>query len=390
MKRKQNKTLYKKNTRVKKAFNKVLNTTKVLAEKIYLSLKEIWIKLNDFVKIIGKKYFNKDLKRRTTYLINAVTLVCFIAIIASGVNTFAKYYSQQRQKGVAMASNFYFSSDILAKGVKVDENGPVSGFAEYPMSGKWNKGGTSSSYTFNIRNFENNLLYNDDNLNVKYNVYFKLEKEEQDGIECTISDGQYTTTVSTTTGYMKNGDNIKEYSLDGGSAKNQTFTVSYKHNAGSEYPVGLYIWVVPTAPDYISRESYTLGAKVKLSESVSAFSLTGEFDLGLSSSDDFTEADKELITEQSGFVYKISTSGSHENDQVPLVITWNTKYLGLDKFSSIGEYQVGDDGIATAQVNINTFSSMDLIFYKTAEFEEKDEWTRSEFENLVTVKEKTN
>ncbi len=378
------------NNKLKKVLNNVnyiVNASAKGVKKISCALKKYIDKFDCTVKNISKKYFNKDLKRRTTYFINAVTLVCFIAILASGINTFAKYYSQQRQKGVAMASNFYFSSDILAKGVKVDANGPVSGFAEYPMSGKWNKGGTSSSYTFNIRNFENNLLYNDSNLDVKFNVYFMLEKEETNGATCTISDGQYSTTVSTTVNYMKDGENIKEYSLNGGEAQNQTFTVSYSHTEGSNYPVGLYIWVVPTSPDYISKDNYTLGAKIKLSESVATFNLSGEFDLGLSSESEFTDEDKALIAQQSGFVYKITTSGAHDNDEVPLIIKWNTKLLGLDKFSSIGQYDIDSNGIATAKTSINTFSSLDLIFYKTSLFDEKNDWTRSEFENLVTVEE---
>lgn len=378
------------NNKLKKVLNSVnyiVNASAKGVKKISCALKKYIDKFDCTVKNISKKYFNKDLKRRTTYFINAVTLVCFIAILASGINTFAKYYSQQRQKGVAMASNFYFSSDILAKGVKVDANGPVSGFAEYPMSGKWNKGGTSSSYTFNIRNFENNLLYNDSNLDVKYNIYFMLEKEETNGAICTISDGQYSTTVSTTANYMKDGENIKEYSLNGGEAQSQTFTVSYSHPEGSDYPVGLYIWVVSTSPDYINKENYTLGAKIKLSESVASFTLSGKFDLGLSSENELTDEDKTLIAQQSGFVYRITTSGAHDNDEVPLIIKWNTKLLGLDKFSSIGQYDIDSNGIATAKTLIKTFSSLDLIFYKTSLFDKKNDWTRSEFENLVTVEE---
>ena len=108
------------NNKLKKVLNSVnyiVNASAKGVKKISCALKKYIDKFDCTVKNISKKYFNKYLKRRTTYFINAVTLVCFIAILASGINTFAKYYSQQRQKGVAMASNFYFSSDILAKGV---------------------------------------------------------------------------------------------------------------------------------------------------------------------------------------------------------------------------------------------------------------------------------
>ena len=59
----------------------------------------------------------------------------------------------------------------------------------------------------------------------------------------------------------------------------------------------------------------------------------------------------------------------------------------MDKFSSIGQYDIDSNGIATAKTSIKTFSSLDLIFYKTSLFDKKNDWTRSEFENLVTVEE---
>lgn len=335
-----------------------------------------------------KSINKKKNKNRIMAFVNIASLAFLVIVLVSSIVTFGKYYSQQRQKGVAMASDFYFSSDILAKGVTVNENGPVSGFAEYAMSGRWNKTGTTSSFTFNIRNFENNLLYNGSNVDVKYNVYFMLEKEETNGATCSVRDAEGNSVVVTTgVNSMEHNGSIKEYSLNGGSAQTDTFTVTYEHPTNSNYPVGLYIWVVPTSPSYISKNNYTLGSKIKMTESVESFSLTGKFDISDILTGNETD-DNNVLKNQSGFVYKVATTGSYDNDQVSIKLTWNSNYLTIDKFSSIIADQDGlnpdEDGNITITTTMKTFSSMDLIFYKTDAFNNKT-WTKADFENLVSL-----
>ena len=100
---------------------------------------------------------------------------------------YSKYYKTGYNKGMAIASGFYFSSDYMAaledtKGLAVDSvmeeivKNHLDTIVSSANGTPW-MGTNVYDFHIKIRNFDNQLLYNDKDLNVEYRVEFLLLDE---------------------------------------------------------------------------------------------------------------------------------------------------------------------------------------------------------------------
>ena len=97
-------------------------------------------------------------------------LITLVLLCAAGGNLFAKYYAGQKNKGVGVASSLYFSSNVLKNVASTEDT------TDYPMifnKEAWN-GTDECEIEVDIRNYANQLLYNDKNLDITYQISFQL------------------------------------------------------------------------------------------------------------------------------------------------------------------------------------------------------------------------
>ncbi len=323
--------------------------------------------------------------------------LCVLLILA-GVffgTTFAKYYSLQKQKGVAVASDFYFSSDILMEGVILGENERPTDITSYVATGIWNAASTQSTVTFYINNYENKLLYNDDAIHLKYKVYAMLAEEDTSGkikYELVYKKNASAVELNATTPVE-----ITE-TLEGGTPLGNVYNIRYTYQSGiTILPKDVLVWAVPVEPSYISANVYTLGSKIGVKESTAAFTFEDgwkfikfdEAELG----EPLTDKEKSTINAQVGMVYNVSTTGSNtegaDMDKVQVTLSWNSNYVEMDKFSKYyQDVSASANGIKTISITIDTYTSNDILFYRTNGFDINDTAifpTKGNFMNLVTA-----
>ena len=118
-----------------------------------------------------KHNINNDnrISRRKRIAIGAIPVVIMLvcAFFAFDVHKIiAKYFLSERGEGVVYANSFYFTSDYLSP---VQYDGSIS---EYVMSG-WD-GKSKKSFAFNIRNYDNPLLFNNEEQIVKYEMEYEV------------------------------------------------------------------------------------------------------------------------------------------------------------------------------------------------------------------------
>lgn len=343
-----------------------------------------------------RKKLNKYRKR---FLAVRVIFLLFPALLLLGGGTaVAKYYSLQRQKGVAVASNFYFESDHLDTVNYVDHALNFADFPVYMASGKWSGTGKGEArVSFSIRNYENKLLYNK-GLDIVYNLYVKMEAADDTAITYKLSYEDKTVDIKTITEASCVFENIV---LKGADEKSNTYSNEFEivitPNGVMEQPRSIYVWAVPQSPSYIKKENYTLGAAISVTKSQQAFMLSGGFEIAPRLSGEntvFDEQDKAVINGQSGLVYNITTIGEYKGEnQVPLELSWNAKYLEIDHFNKLYEkYQKNlsvNGDIRTLKAWIDIYSSEKIVFYRTEDFDLTDSSmdSNAEFCGLVTVKE---
>lgn len=314
-----------------------------------------------------------------------ILLLLVVAGVLSGI-TFAKYYSLQKQKGVALASDFYFTSDILKNDLVLTDGAPTK-ISPYVASNIWNAGGSLSTMTFQVRNYANSLLYNDENIMLEYEVYVMLTEADSSGISYYLNYGNgQSVEISTTP--VKITD-----TLSGGSPLSNEYALQYRYTSGiKNLPKDVYIWIVPTAPSYIPSSEYAMGSRVSVRETAAKFSVTDGWGfLKLESAGEvLTAAQKKKINAQAGFVYNISTSGSNaeadDKNKVNLILTWDSNYIELDRFSEFYDSDritVGADGRKSLPITINTYTSNDILFYRTSAFSVDDFSTQGEFAALA-------
>ncbi len=336
---------------------------------------------------MAHKRHNKYQKKM--FWAKAGIVVCVLVLVLFGGNAIAKYYSLQKQKGVAVASDFHFSSDILKNGMTLNAQGVPETIISYVKGNGWSEGGGTSTIRFQIQNYQNRLLYNDADIEIHYDVYAMLKEADTSGIKYALQSGEKTVEITEfTTPTVVFANQI----LAGGEMLEQHYNLIYDNTVKSEtVPKEVYVWVVPTSPTYMDPNLYMRGASLSVVGGSVAFSFLDGFSIPLQASDDLlTEAEKNLINSQIGLVYNISTSGIYEEsvnkDVVPVRLKWNSRYVEMDKFSEFYQNATADaNGWKTIDIDFQTYSSNDIIFYRTKEFSFTSVSTPNEFLNLVQV-----
>lgn len=352
-------------------------------------------------------------------------IIIAVLIIAAGImvsTVIAKYYAYKSEPGIAVASAFYFSSNKLEKlngatdkdsiltmdtsnlAVSVNENKWVSGECLFPIE---------------IRNYDNNLLFNEKDLDAEYEICFRLIGVPA-GAEYVAAKTENGNIVERQQLTVDNGVVYFTGKLEGGTLAGDEYQLIVTLTDGQAYDDSVKVLVVayPTKPDYLysadEQEHRLVGLfQGHLSEAEMDIESA---DFIVQSDTDYNETSwRDKVQGLSGLIFNVKTNGDVITDdsntvKQEAVVKWNSKYLQISKYDecyikaknkaagsaeeaadpSWWEEKQDENGDTWIYMKIEAlpYTSINITFYKTQEFLDKfndtaNQMTQEEFENLA-------
>lgn len=338
-----------------------------------------------------KKGFN-CIKRALVHLFNVCANACadflthcpkmarfFIALfvivlgLTSGTYVYAKYYSLSAKEGIAIATGVYFTSNYAH-----DADGE---FVENLVNIGY-KGG-DASFSLEVRNYENNLLFNTDNVNISYTIEMWLESAPTDGAEYSISVGEGVNDTKQVLGAGEgNKVTISDQSIHGGAARSNSYYISL--DAPDEHvSIPIYVRIQTLDGSLINR---TLTGKMLLSGSAKTESKI-ESQGFVIPEEPAEQTEFERLTSLSAFTYEILTVGSASSGATEeLKVSWDPTVLSIDLFDeaymewleaaqkedpNITGPKTADNGWYYIVIDIMPYSAENIGFFRGADFDTK-------------------
>lgn len=350
-----------------------------------------------------KRKYNRKLNNRFRFM-----AVALRGLILAGVSltVYSKYYKTDNNKGMAIASGFYFSSSYMTELSSEDETiaetirkiedindlaveQEVIKLLSVKASDKvW----TSNTYQFeiDINNYANQLLYNDSDLDISYNVEFKL-LDEPSGATYHARKGNTGAFDDITTVDKSVPDEKVMFGgeLKGGQISSDKYQVevrltdleTYKKNTAR-----ILVLAYPTDPPYLKKAKKIAGILTADYRAANA-EIT---DQGFVVKDSLTENKWiEQVNAESALVYQIRTTGSYmegsQGGQMQTIeLTWDLDMYELnqyDEYRKDSQMEINEvDRKVTMTIKTNPYSLIKFVFFKKETFDEKvGGLTREEF-----------
>ena len=255
----------------------------------------------------------------------AVTVLACLIVVGVSFTVYSKYYKTNYNKGMATASGFYFNSNYMASVAELRGMTPMT---EEEMrdidqdilnsviistnNGSWTEG--VCTFNVQIRNYDNQLLYNDKDLNVKYQVNFMLlgapegarysVARDDQRISLEWNDGQ--PNVVSFDGELAGGKlSIDSYQLE--------ITPTSGSSSDDEYKSTDVLMVAyPTGPDFL-EDTKVIAGILRANYEEGEFGLNGSKFLVCDKRDYQNASDDEkkaVILGESAYVFQLYTSGT--------------------------------------------------------------------------------
>lgn len=302
-------------------------------------------------------------------------IASLLLLCAASSLLYAKYYAGSNDKGVATASGLYFTSNVL-KNIETENVG------DYPViynTTTWDGTG-DCELEVQLRNYQNQLLYNDRNLDITYQVNFKLMGQTDGGVY-TVTYNNSSNNQTETKEITAEGVTVSGMQLKGGKANAQQFMVNVKRpeseKDNSNYrSVGIIVTAVPVSPSFVANTSKLCGVLYATMVSTN-YELLHEFGQVF-----------DPLKNYSGFPYTITYMPGEDNLAHNVKITWDNS-LEIDQFSNYykqaleeGKASVDNTGKKYIILTMQPYSSVSITFYRSHDFSAAN---KAALENLVTV-----
>ncbi len=317
-----------------------------------------------------------------------MALIGCAALAAISITVYSKYYKTSYEKGIAIASGFYFSSNYMYEeeglnGIEdIEELKKERELVNRLMIAVSNEPWTSSSFQFDVevRNHTNQLLYNDKDLDVAYTVEFILLDPPEGAdysigkaVNGSVEENRYVALNSA------NGDLPKasfQGTLEGGELSWESYVlrVTLDDSQGKEYvPSRVLMMAYPTEPTYLENTKKIAGI-IKAEYNLAEMEIT---DQKFTIENELEEAEdwKRRAKEESAFVYQLKTTGNYyvngnDNMLQKIRVEWdpdmfslneNDRYLNHEEGTRLVEYDA-EKGVMV--IETAPYSSIKFIFFK--------------------------
>lgn len=248
-----------------------------------------------------------------------VFLSLFLALAIGGSYVYAKYYAQSYQKGVAIASGIYFTANYAI------EDDTEEDFFESVVSTIYQ--GADFSFDFEVRNYENNLLFNESTVEIPYSVSFWLE-EAPTGATYTVTYGGEARTI---TAGKPAAPTFSMHSIAGGKAIANKYTIFVDVEEQTHTPIPVYVEVKTESGSIINSE---LRGRMVFSSEQRSESYIESQKFVVSDENASEEAKYAEIMKMSGFTYEIRTVGTIAAGDATeeLKLSWDPAILEINMF----------------------------------------------------------
>lgn len=300
-----------------------------------------------------------------------ISLLMIIIGLSGGTFVYAKYYSLSAKEGIAIATGVYFTANYAH-----DADGE---FVENLVNIGY-KGG-DASFTLEVRNFENNLLFNTDNVDIPYTVEMWLENAPSDGTKYYINVGNNVSDAKQEVGIGEvNKVTISDQSITGGAARANFYYISLSGAPADHVAIPIYVRIQTLEGSLINR---TLTGKMLLSGSAKTESKI-ESQGFVIPEEPAEQAAFERLKSQSAFTYEVLTVGSVASSGATeeLKISWDPAVLSIDLFDEAYMEWAENTGNTAPLVDLDTgryyividvmpYSAENISFFRGAEFDTK-------------------
>lgn len=284
-------------------------------------------KIRDFIKVKEpvKKIRNFIKVNKPVGIV--VTVLACLAVVGVSFTVYSKYYKTGFNKGMATASGFYFNSNLMASvdGLNVLSEEDVHNIPDDVLESviissnptAW-QGEKPLDFTVEVRNYDNQLLYNDKDLDVEYEILFMLMDKPVRADYLVQPDGSAEDPIKMQ--YEDEDGNRAVYrfrgTLPGGQTNEDIYKVIVDPKAGDgDYePISVLMVAYPIGPEYL-RGTKSIAGKLQAIYQEKEFSIEkANFTIcereEYLSTESLKEWAEEVIFKESGFVYQIYTSGN--------------------------------------------------------------------------------
>ena len=286
-----------------------------------------------------------------------------------GYSAYAKYFSQSAKSGIAIASGIYFTANYAA-------HTDSDVFFESIVKSDYT--GVTYNFDFEVRNYENNLLFNEGGVSIPYSVEIWLEEQPINAFYTIKKAGEPAQTIGITEADRLVIDGQRIY---GGAAMADVYTISINVTGNSHEAVPIYVRVTTDDDAVITgklcgKMIITNIARPESFIEKQAFVVTDD-----NGTDDEKFAE---IQGQSEFIYEIRTVGDVlDADEITeeLKISWDPTVFQLDMFDEAYlEWQAGSGESAPKTdtngwkyfiVKVMPYSSETIGFFRGDKFEQK-------------------
>lgn len=353
-------------------------------------------KIKDYIK---RKQREQKIKMRNRRAVFASLAVLAAASCLMGGISYAKYYASKYRHGIAVASGLYFNSNKLYTNQGDTTNIPgidTSGMMANVNGRKWTGG--DLIFDIEVRNYDNNLLFNDSNLNVEYEICFMLTENPAGA---TYSVGKMEGSSETGVQALTRKNQVVKFAggrLEGGTLNRETYRLTLHMEDDTIYNGARVLAVAyPVAPDYLYDPLNQQHRLVGLFQGVysDAEMSVDTADFMVQSEDSYTADWKKAVEDLSGLIFNVRTIGdvaADENNAMKqeAYIRWNNKYLAVSQYDASylavkGTSDIWTNGEWTyMKIKTLSYTSVNVTFYKTQAFiNDFGSMTKEEFENLA-------
>lgn len=376
-------------------------------------------KRSNIKKRSNVKKLNKSAKIKIVIAAAACLLVAGVSF-----TVYSKYYKTGFNPGMATASGFYFNSNYLTAVEEIMGKSMTDIAKNYqqliPISSNDNSWRGENGYSFyvQIRNYDNHLLYNDQDLNVEYEVSFMLLEDSTGIATYTVSkDG-----VSHTLGWQNGQGTIATFNgkLKGGQLSSDEYQLSVNLVDADRYtPAGVLIVARPTGPSYLQNTKWIASImKVNYEEKEFRIEKAGFVISNYDAWQDEAQRDEERqnewkkdVEKEAGYVYQVYTTGNNTGTgtRKTIELRWRDDLFKINNFDQYYQQikaDLAEDGLTINDPNdkyyvvekngaqwrvmkmeVLPYSSLKFVFYRKAtDFMGKvDKMSIKDFKDTVEV-----
>ena len=264
-------------------------------------------------------------------------LLPVLTLLLGGGYAYAKYLKASVQKGVAIASSIWFTSNYAFSVTEHTADDDMTGVMK-TQAASTDIDGRNYAFTVDIRNYKNILVFNNSSEEIPYTISFWLSAPQAAGDTYTVTpvykDRDAGGNIVQTIGTAKSisSDTKAEFThtpgLPGGEALEDEYRINI--SVASAAPVSIYV-MAKTADGALLKE--TLKGEIVLVKG----SGSGEFlrSAGFVTNSDSADEAQQLnaLKAQSEFTYKIVTGGA-DAGMNEFTLYWDPDVYEIDRFSN--------------------------------------------------------